>query len=276
MMNGKPRVKAPHPHIVSNVTNILRKNALRSVCEESACPNRSECYGRGVTTFMILGDRCTRACRFCNVATGKGREPEADEGERIASAAKELGLNYIVLTSVDRDDLPDCGASHFANVVESLKMEIPSLRIELLTPDFGGDRDSLDMVLASSPYKIAHNEETVRRLSPLLRPQSDYERSLDVLRYYAENFDGIVKSSLMVGLGESESELLETIKELVDAGVRELVIGQYLQPGPRHYPVQRYYPSSFFEEIAQKALESGMQSVVSGVLVRSSYYADCL
>ena len=272
----KPKVKAPDPMLVGKTRGVLQAHALTTVCEESACPNRSECYARGTATLMILGDICTRSCRFCNVKTGRGAPPDPTEPTRVAAAVKALGLRYAVITSVDRDDLADYGSGHFVAVVEAIREAAPEAKIELLTPDFRGDEAALGRIVACGADKLAHNEETVRRLSPAIRPQSDYDRSLEVLRYYAAHFDGPVKSSLMVGLGEEEGEIIETMKDLYDAGVRELTIGQYLQPTPRHHPVQRYYPPEFFEILREKARKIGFDAVASGVLVRSSYYAEKL
>jgi lipoic acid synthetase len=270
----KPKVKAPDPELILKTDHILRQKSVTTVCEESGCPNRAECYQRSTATFMILGDTCTRACRFCSVKTGKGISPDPTEPERIATAIKELGLSYVVITSVDRDDLPDFGAKHFESVVCSIRAIVPDVKIELLTPDFRADESALERIIECSVDKLAHNEETVRRLSPSIRPQSSYKRSLQVLSYYSKNFSAPVKSSLMVGLGESKKELTETMEDLLKAGVEELTIGQYLQPSPSHYPVISYYPPEFFEEMRSKALEMGFKAVSSGVLVRSSYYAE--
>ena len=272
----KPKVRAPDPALVSKTENILRSQDLSTVCEESSCPNRAECYERGTATFMILGDTCTRACRFCNVKTGRGLPPDAGEPERIAKAVKAMGLQYVVITSVDRDDLPDYGAGHFAAVVRQLRATVPDVKIELLTPDFKADKKALDTVIASQPDKLAHNEETVKRLSPSVRPQSDYQRSLETLRYYVQHFDHPVKSSLMVGLGESEEELLLTMQDLYDVGVRELTLGQYLQPTQAHLPVAEYFPPEYFIHLQEKAYAIGFNAVASGILVRSSYYAESL
>ncbi len=272
----KPRVKAPDPRLIAKTDDVLRTHGLTTVCEESACPNRAECYQRGTATFMILGDTCTRACRFCNVKTGRGTPPDPEEPERVAAAVRDLGLRYAVITSVDRDDLKDFGSNQFAAVVEAIRQASPQTKIELLTPDFRGDKGALDAVIAAAPDKLAHNEETVRRLSPLIRPQSDYDRSLAVLRYYAERFDGPVKSSLMVGLGETETELTQTMEDLYAAGVRELTIGQYLQPTPRHAAVVRYFSPEYFEKLKEKAYIIGFSAAASGILVRSSYYAEKL
>jgi len=272
----KPRVKAPDPMLIGKTRSVLRANALTTVCEESACPNRSECYERGTATFMILGDTCTRACRFCNVKTGKAAPPDPTEPARVAKAVTELGLRYVVVTSVDRDDLKDYGAGQFVRVVEAIREQAPGVKIELLTPDFRGDETALAKIVASGADKLAHNEETVRRLSPVIRPQSDYDRSLAVLRTYAKGFKGAVKSSLMVGLGETMEELIETMEDLYSAGVRQLTLGQYLQPTPKHHPVAEYFPPQYFDKLKVAAETIGFEAVASGILVRSSYYADRL
>ncbi len=273
----KPKVKAPDPKLVSHTTRILRSHGITTVCEESACPNRTECYSARTATFMILGDTCTRACRFCNVKTGRGAPPDPEEPQRIVRAVEALGLDYVVITSVDRDDLPDLGVGHFCAVVEALKRALPDVKVELLTPDFKAHEALLARIVACGADKLAHNEETVRRLSPTVRPQSDYDRSLEVLRYYATYFqNGRVKSSLMVGLGESIDELEETMQELRDAGVEELTVGQYLQPTPHHVPVARYYDVLFFEKIKEIALRLGFKAVAAAPLVRSSYHAKAL
>ncbi len=272
----KPKVKAPDPHLIAATNDILRQNALTTVCEESACPNRTECYRRGTATFMILGDRCTRACRFCNVKTGRGVPPDPTEPSRVARAVRELGLRYVVITSVDRDDLKDYGSSHFVSVTKALKEAVPNIQIELLTPDFRADESALWQIINAKADKLSHNQETVRRLSATIRPQSDYERSLAVLRYYSKHFKGMIKSSLMVGLGENTKELIETMEDLYEAGVRELCIGQYLQPASHLIPVARYFEPSYFLRLKDIAYKIGFDAVASGVLVRSSYYADRL
>jgi lipoic acid synthetase len=273
MHSLKPRFKAPYPHLVEKTTEILRKHRLNTVCEAAACPNRAECYFTKIATFMILGDVCTRACTFCNVKTGKGAVPDGDEPRRLAGAIEELGLEYAVITSVDRDDLSDYGAGHFVSCVEAIKKACPGVKIELLTPDFRANTEALKKIVHSRAEKLAHNQETVKRLCFSVRPQSSYERSLKTLEYYAQKSKSIVKSSLMVGLGENESELLETMKDLLDVGVSELTIGQYLQPTSAHHPVKKYYPADFFEQIKAEALGMGFSAVASGILVRSSYHA---
>ncbi len=273
----KPKVKAPDPQLIANTSTILRQNNITTVCEESACPNRTECYAARTATFMILGDTCTRACRFCSVKTGKGAPPDPDEPRRIVNALRELGLAYVVITSVDRDDLEDLGAGQFVAVTQALKEALPHVKVELLTPDFKANKELLSRIVACGADKLAHNEETVRRLSPAVRPQSDYDRSLEVLRYYASHFiNGKVKSSLMVGLGESQEELEETMIEIRKTGVEELTIGQYLQPSPHHMPVVRYYDAAFFTMIKEKAYRIGFNAVASAPLVRSSYHANRL
>jgi len=276
MQPFKPKVKAPAPELLHSMQTVLQNNQLTTVCEAAACPNRAECYSRGSATFMILGDVCTRACTFCNVKTGHGQKVDINEPLRLATAIQELGLKYVVITSVDRDDLKDYGAEHFAACVKSIKELNPAIKIELLTPDFRNNKASLNAVITSNTYKLAHNQETVRRLSKSVRPQSDYDRSLKVLEYYAKNSNKIIKSSLMVGLGEHEDELHESMHELLDVGVSELTIGQYLQPTPKHHKVQKYYDAQFFEDLKDEAYAMGFKAVASGILVRSSYFAEKL
>ncbi len=270
----KPKVKAPAPELVQNMQKVLQNNHLTTVCEAAACPNRAECYSRGSATFMILGDVCTRACSFCNVKTGHGKNIDEEEPLHLTKAIKELGLKYVIITSVDRDDLKDYGSKQFVASVKSIKKYNPKIKIELLTPDFHYDKPALERIIASDVYKLAHNQETVRRLSRTIRPQSDYDRSLKVLEYYAKNSNKIVKSSLMVGLGEHENELKESMHELLDVGVSEITIGQYLQPTSKHHSVEKYYNAQFFHDLKAEAYSMGFQAVASGILVRSSYFAE--
>ncbi len=272
----KPRVKAPSPELLEKTQHILQKNALNTICEAAACPNRAECYKRQSATFMILGATCTRACSFCNITTSKPLPPDSTEPARLAKAIQELGLEYVVITSVDRDDLKDYGASHFLRCVTAIKEKNPNIKIELLTPDFKNDKEALIIILQTNAHKLAHNQETVKRISKKVRPQSSYEQSLRVLEFYAKNSSSIVKSSLMVGLGETRQELIETMHHLKNVGVEEITIGQYLQPSPSHHPVVKYYEPLFFEEIKQEAYAIGFRAVASGILVRSSYFADQL
>ena len=272
----KPKIKAPAPQIVSKMNDILKYYKLNTICESAACPNRAECYARDTATFMILGDTCTRACRFCNVKTGKGMPPDTGEPKRLAEAIKTLALRYVVITSVDRDDLKDYGALHFAKCVEAIHNYTPEVKIELLTPDFKANHFAMDTVISSRVEKLAHNAETVARLSPYIRPQSSYEHSLKTLAYYAKHSKSVVKSSLMLGLGEEEHEVVETMQNLLDAGVTELTLGQYLQPTATHHPVIQYYNQEYFDMLGEKALALGFKHVASGILVRSSYYAEKL
>ncbi len=273
----KPRVKVIDPFLAKKTYEILHKYKITTVCEESMCPNRGECYSRGSATFMILGKFCTRACRFCAVKSRKN-PPPPDESEirKIADTIKELKLRYVVITSVDRDDLRDFGSIWFKKCVEEIKKRTSFVKIELLTPDFKGDKEALQRIVSLDVEKLAHNEETVRRLSPFIRAQSDYDRSLKILEFYAKNFKGRVKSSLMVGLGEREEEILETMRDLLNVGVKEITIGQYLSPSYSHYPVKKYYPPEFFEYIKKEALSMGFEAVAAGALVRSSYFAEYL
>lgn len=272
----KPKVKAPDPYLISATRDILQKNRINTVCEAASCPNRAECYFNKTATFMILGDVCTRACTFCHIKTGKGLAVDIDEPSNIAQAINELGLKYIVLTSVDRDDLKDYGASHFALCVLKIRQECLDTKIELLTPDFKADENALDIIISTDVEKLSHNEETVRRISKSVRPQSSYDRSLRTLEYYALKSQSIIKSSLMLGLGEKEEELFETMKDLLEVGVSELSIGQYLQLSQKNHKVEKYYPPTFFYELREEALKMGFKAVASGALVRSSYHAKDL
>ncbi len=267
----KPKVKAPSPEIVGTTEKILQRYGTNTICMVSVCPNRSECFARGTATFMILGSICTRKCHFCNVEHGKPLPPDPKEPQRVAEAVRELGLRYVVITSVDRDDLPDFGAGAFAKVCEALE----NVKVELLTPDFQGKEEIAQIVIEARPYKLAHNVETVQRLTKSVMPGSNYKRSLKLLELYAKS-DILTKSSVIVGMGETKEELMATFKDLASVGVRQLTIGQYLRPTPSHLPVAKYYTPQEFEELAQMAYEAGLERVVSGALVRSSYYADIL
>ncbi|MFN3599324.1 MAG: lipoyl synthase [Aquificaceae bacterium] len=265
-------VKAPQEELIKNTKEILKKYSLNTVCEESLCPNTGECFGEGTATFLILGKVCTRACKYCNLSTGKPKPPDISEPVRLYYAVKELRLKYVVITSVDRDDLPDYGASHFRRCVEFLRSRDKDLKVEVLTPDFRGYKKALDEVIASQPHILAHNIEVVERLFPRVRPQGDYKRSLEVLEYYAQS--GIkVKSGLMVGFGEKREEIIKTLEDLRRVGVSMLVIGQYLQPTRHHYPVEKIYKEEEFEELKEIGLSMGFEKVLSKPLARSSYHA---
>ena len=270
------KVKFPDDEAYFSVSALLEKRGLRTICRSARCPNIGECFSRKTATFLILGNTCTRTCAFCAVAKGRPEALSPDEPGRVAEAASLLGLKYAVLTSVTRDDLADGGAGHFAATVEALRNRIPGIRIETLVPDFNGDAGALDIVLAAGPDVLNHNIETVEKLYPAIRrPAAGYRRSLEVLRR-AGRRGFATKSGLMVGLGETEPDLLETFRDLRGAGVDLLTIGQYLQPTKAHAPVARFYSPEEFADLKVQALAMGFAGVESGPLVRSSYHAQNL
>jgi lipoic acid synthetase len=253
---------------------------LTTVCTEARCPNIYECWNAGTATFMILGEICTRRCGFCNVGSGKP-EPGVDESEpsHIAEAVERLGLRHVVVTSVDRDDLPDGGAGHFVEVITAIRGAVPECAVEVLTPDFRNKPEALERVLAARPDVFAHNVETVPRLYRSARPGSRYEHSLELLAQAARHRDErapamAVKSSLMLGLGESDDELMEVLRDLRSAGVGIVTLGQYLQPTRDHLPVERFVTPEEFERMRERAEEMGFTHVEAGPLVRSSYHAE--
>ena len=259
----------------ADVHQLVKGHALHTVCESAKCPNRHECWNRGTATLMLLGDVCTRACSFCAIKAGRPGALDVDEPRRAARAAKGMKLNYVVLTSVARDDLPDGGASVFAETIREIKKELPEAGIEVLTPDFEGVPELIDIVLEARPDVFNHNLETVARLQSIIRPQAAYGRSLAVLQHAAEyRPQVVVKSGVMLGLGEKEDEVLQAMEDLLAAGVRLLTLGQYLQPSRNHPPVQRYATPDEFKQLEEKALAMGFHGVASGPLVRSSYKAD--
>ena len=258
----------------SGVLQAIARHDLHTVCTSAACPNKGACFSEGTATFMILGDVCTRACRFCNIDTGRPREDFLGEAERVAAAAAAMGLRFVVVTSVCRDDLADEGAGAFARTLLALKERIEGVRVEVLIPDFSGRIDCLRTVLEAGPDVLNHNLETVERLTPRIRSKAQYRRSLDILRSAGELAPKIPrKSGLMVGLGETRDELRASFTDLASVGVERLTIGQYLQPTRRHHPVVRYYPPEEFEEMRREAKAAGIRAVLSGPLVRSSYHA---
>ena len=261
----------------SKVHATLRAGGLHTVCEGAHCPNKLECYNRGTATVMILGDTCTRCCKFCAVHSGAPPHPaDPREPARVAAMARNLGLRYVVVTSVTRDDLADGGAGLFAETVTQLK-RLAGITVEVLTPDFQGKRHLVRTVLAAGPHVFNHNLETVRRLQADVRPQADYDRSLQLLRMAAAwRPKLIVKSGLMVGLGETDDELIVALADLRSANCRSLTLGQYLAPSPRHWSVARFVPPAQFEHYRQRALAMGFLAVAAGPLVRSSYQADQL
>lgn len=273
------RVRGPTPAQAAGmcaVRAILSKHGLRTVCEKAICPNATECWGARTATFMILGNVCTRACRFCAVETGDpGGVLDLGEPARLAAAVAELGLEYVVLTSVDRDDLDDGGASTYAESVRRIKAAVPDAHVELLLPDFSGDSRALDEILASPADVLAHNVETVPSLTPILRDRrAGYEQSITVLARLRTGGEGRpVKSGLMVGLGETREELAAAFRDLRGAGVDILTVGQYLRPTQGAVPVARFVPPEEFDEIGDEARRIGFRSVVAGPLVRSSYHA---
>ncbi|UZR27501.1 lipoyl synthase [Methylococcus mesophilus] len=270
------RIRAGTGEEVQRVKRLLRERGLHSVCEEAACPNLAECFGHGTATFMILGDICTRRCPFCDVAHGRPAPPDPAEPEHLAETIALLGLRYVVITSVDRDDLRDGGAGHFAACIRALRTRSPALSIEILTPDFRGRIETaLDLLAADPPDVFNHNIETVPRLYRQARPGADYDQSLDLLARFRERVPGVpTKSGLMLGLGETLDEVREVLCDLRNHGCEMLTLGQYLQPSRDHLPVMRYVPPSEFDELAACARELGFTSVASAPLVRSSYHAD--
>lgn len=271
------RVPLPVGPITTHVAEVVRSFGLHTVCQEARCPNVAECWGAGTATFMLLGWICTRACKFCAVATGNPRgDVDSGEPQRVAEAVRQLGLAYVVLTSVDRDDLPDGGAAHFAAVVRAIKDLTPQVRVEALTPDFRGHRSSVATVVDSGLDVFANNVETVRRLTPKVRdPRATYDQTLDVLAFAKHHRpDVLTKSSIMVGLGETDDEIRQTMRDLRAAGVDVLTLGQYLRPSPSHLPVERYVMPAEFERYRAWGLDEGFVEVASGPLVRSSYRAE--
>lgn len=254
----------------------LRKSALHTVCEEATCPNIGECFSKGTATFMILGDLCTRRCPFCDVAHGRPNGVDEAEPERLASTIKDMDLKYVVITSVDRDDLRDGGATHFADCIKAIRAVSPNIRVEILTPDFRGRLDTAINLLSSElPDVMNHNLETVPRLYKQARPGADYQHSLDLLHKFKKtNPKVITKSGVMVGLGESDSEIEEVLHDLKRHEVDMVTIGQYLQPTKGHLPVHRYVHPDQFQRFEAIGLSIGFKHVASGPLVRSSYHAD--
>jgi len=269
----KIRVR-PSPE-AARVAGVLRKYGLHTVCEEALCPNILECWGSGTATFMILGDTCTRGCRFCSVKKGRPEPPDPSEPARIAMAVRELGLRYVTLTSVTRDDLPDGGAGHYARTIRLLKRQVPGVIVEALTPDFQGREELVASVVSAGLDVFAHNIETVRRLTPKIRdPRAGYDQSLRVLRAAKKADPGVItKSSILVGLGETLDEVYEAIRDLSGVGVDILVVSQYLRPTPRQVPVKRIYRMEEFEAIKRYALREGFKYVLAHPLARTSYRA---
>ena len=270
------KIRIPSGNEYKSIYRILEEHNLSTVCQEARCPNIGECWNNKSATVMILGKTCTRACRFCAVATGNPKGMlDMDEPQHVAQVVKALGLQYVVVTSVDRDDLEDLGSSHYAQTIENIKRVSPGTKVEVLIPDFTSRTGALKKIVDARPYVIGHNVETVRRLTPYVRDQRcGYEESLNVLGKCKEMDRGILtKSGLMVGLGEEKMEIIETLQDLKDVRVDIITIGQYLQPTKKHVPVQKYYTPAEFDELRGIGLETGIRYVISGPLVRSSYHA---
>ncbi|HSM98209.1 MAG TPA: lipoyl synthase [Gallionella sp.] len=270
------RVKSGSGQGYHDVKRMLREHNLHTVCEEASCPNIGECFGKGTATFMILGDVCTRRCPFCDVAHGKPLAPDANEPENLARSIGLLKLKYVVITSVDRDDLRDGGARHFADCLNAIRASSPATRLEILVPDFRGRlEEALDALSISLPDVLNHNLETVPRLYKLARPGADYAHSLKLLKDFKARFPHIpTKSGVMLGLGETDEEVLEVMRDLRAHDVNMLTIGQYLQPSDGHLPVLRYAPLESFTMFEQAAKEMGFSHAACGPMVRSSYFAD--
>jgi lipoic acid synthetase len=267
------KVRIPNTPEYYRVKAVVEGNGLHTVCREAKCPNMAECFHSGTATFLILGDICTRNCSYCNVRHGIPEIPNPDEPIQLAHAVKELDLNYVVVTSVTRDDLPDGGAGVFVRTIHLLRQEIPGCRVEVLIPDLLGNWSALDTIIESRPDVINHNLEVVRYLFPDLRPEGNYDRSLELLRRVQEG--GVEsKSGLMVGFGENHEEIINTLKNLHDVRCDRITIGQYQQPSFNHVPVSKYYTPSEFDSLKRIALLLGFRSVESGPLVRSSYHAE--
>lgn len=267
------KIKLPHGIKSARVLGNLNGRCLHSICTSGLCPNRGECWSNGTATFMIGGDICTRNCRFCNVATGRPSPLDPAEIDHVVESVKDLGLKHVVITSVDRDDLADGGASHWAAMVRALHSGCPEVTMEVLVPDFRGDFSALDMIIAERPDVMSHNLETVRRLTPEVRCNATYDRSLSVIGHISGS--GIrSKSGIMLGLGEYPHEITQTMDDLRAVGCEVMTIGQYLQPTERHYPVHEYIHPDRFEEYRLTGLAKGFRHVESAPLVRSSYHAE--
>ena len=267
------KVRLPSGEGYTRTKSIVKEHGLNTVCEDARCPNMAECWGNGTATFMILGDICTRSCGFCNVKTGRPIELDLDEPRRVAEAISKMGINYAVITSVNRDELSDGGAGIFAETIYRIKQKNPDTKVEVLIPDFKGDHEALKTVLGANPDVLNHNIETVPRLYGTVRPQADYRQSLELIRRAAEQ-GAMTKSGMMVGLGERPDEVLRVLDDLKEHGCRIATIGQYLQPSKKHLPVERFIHPLEFAEFKVYGIVLGFDAVESGPLVRSSYHAE--
>lgn len=270
---NKPKIKLPSGKSYLDVKKIVAHNNLHTICQSGNCPNLAECWEAGTATFMILGDICTRSCKFCSVTTGKPFPPDINEPQNIANSVKQMRLKHCVITSVDRDDLPDGGATIWTETVKKVKFENPQTTIEILIPDFKFDKKALNIVAESKPNIISHNLETVERLSKKIRVQAKYQRSLQVLNYIYNK--GITtKSGIMLGLGETIEEIHKTMDDLLNVGCKIITIGQYLQPRANNIKVEKYYSSQEFKKLEEIALSKGFKFAECGSLIRSSYHAE--
>ena len=268
------RRKLPRGPEYEQTRQLIKHGCLHTVCQEANCPNMFECFSKHTATFLILGDRCTRNCTFCNVSHGAPEPPDPQEPERVARAAADMNLSYVVVTSVTRDDLPDGGAELFAETIRAIRQKIEDVKVEVLIPDFQGDSSALTTVLNAGPDVLNHNIETVPRLYPTVRPQADYTRSLALLQTADRQAPGTpTKSGLMLGLGESDEEVLQTLRDLREVRCDILTMGQYLQPTRAHHPVYDFVPPEIFEKWRETALEMGFSEAACGPFVRSSYQA---
>lgn len=266
--------RLPTDRAFGEVRELIEKGRLHTVCQEAKCPNIWECFSQQTATFLIMGGRCTRNCGFCSVGSGDPEPLDPQEPRRVAAAAAQMGLKYVVVTSVTRDDLPDGGAAHFAATIREIRARIPGAGIEVLIPDLQGDPGALATVLAARPDVLNHNIETVPRLYPRVRPQADYRRSLELLRRARQSDAALAtKSGLMLGLGEQAAEVRQTLRDMRQVDCRILTLGQYLQPSPGHLPVAAYVTPEEFENWRREALDLGFDEVASGPFVRSSYHA---
>ena len=256
------------------VRRILKTKCLNTVCENARCPNKNECYTKNTATFLIMGNNCTRNCRYCNITCSRPEPLDLNEPFHVAEAVKDLGLKYAVITSVTRDDLPDGGAEHFANCIYEIRKMSSDVKIEILTPDFKGNKDSLNTIIKANPNVFNHNIETVRNVFKTARPQGDYDCSLNVLKYIKDNSDILTKSGLMIGLGETFEDIEQTIVDLKNVGCDILTIGQYIQPSKAHLEVSKYYTPEEYENLKQLAKKVGIKHYQIGPLVRSSYRAS--
>lgn len=270
------RVRVPSGGQIQKVKSMLRQQKLNTVCEEAACPNLPECFGGGTATFMIMGDICTRRCAFCDVGFGRPNALDPDEPRHLAESVRDMGLKFVVITSVDRDDLPDGGAQHFVDCINAVREMTPETRIEILTPDFRPClEDALELLTRTAPDVFNHNIETVPHLYKQVRPGARYDHSLRLLKEFGQRRPDIpTKSGIMVGLGENNDQILETLQNLRDHGVNMVTIGQYLQPSKHHAPVERFVHPDDFRMFAREGEKMGFTSVASGPMVRSSYHAD--